>query len=67
MIIVYRLTPVNRIKCPVMLPPKCRFLGDYIKDCPFYVGNNPIEYVDSSEHFGHVITNQLTVNAHILK
>jgi len=46
---------------------KCRFLGDYIKDCSFYVGNNPIEYVDSFEHLGHVITNKLTDNADTLK
>lgn len=32
-----------------------------------YVGNNPIEYVDSFAHLGHVITNQLTDNADILK
>jgi len=32
-----------------------------------FVGNNPIEYVDSLEHHGHVITNQLTDYAHILK
>jgi len=49
-----------------VLPRKCRFLGDYIKDCTFYVGNNPIEHVDSFEHLGHVITNQLTDNADIL-
>jgi len=50
-----------------VLPPKCRFLRDYIKDCNFYVGNYPIEYVDSFEHLGHVMTNQLTDNADIHK
>jgi len=50
-----------------VLPRKCRFLGDYIKDCTFYVSNNPIEYVDSYELLGHVITNQLTDNTDILK
>jgi len=57
----------SKSKCLVVLPPECRFLGDYIKDCTFYVGNNPIEYVDSFEHLGHVITNQLTDNTDILK
>jgi len=57
----------SKSKCLVVLPPKCRFLGDYIKDCNFYVGNNPIEYVDSFEHLGHVIPNQLTDSADILK
>jgi len=33
----------------------------------FYVGNNPIAYVDPFEHLGHVITNQPTDNADILK
>jgi len=53
----------GKSKCLVVLPRKCRFLSDYIKDCTFYVGNNPIEYADSFEHLGHVITNQLTDNA----
>jgi len=57
----------SKSKCLVVLAPKCRFLCDYIKDCNFYVSNNPIEYVDSFEHLGHVITNQLTDNADVLK
>jgi len=57
----------SKSKCLVVLTPKCRFLGDYIKDCNLYVGNNPIEYVDSFEHLGHVITNERTDNADILK
>jgi len=57
----------SKSKYLVVLPPKCRFLGDYIKDCTFYVDNNPSEYVDSFEHLGHVIINQLTDNADILK
>jgi len=51
----------------VVMPRRCRFLSDYIKNCTFYVGNNSIKYVDSFEHLGHVITNQLTDNADILK
>jgi len=35
-------------------------------DCTFYVGNTPIEYLDSFEHLGHVITDQLTDQADIL-
>jgi len=57
----------RKSKCLVLLQPKCRFLGDYIKDCTFYAGNNPIEYVDSLENLGHVTTNQLINNADILK
>jgi len=55
----------SKSKCLVVLPRKCRFLGDYTKDCTFYVGNNSIEH--PFEHLGHVITNQLTDNADILK
>jgi len=40
---------------------------DYTEDCTFCVGNNPIKYVDSYEHLGHVVTNQLTDNADIRK
>jgi hypothetical protein len=57
----------SKSKCLVVLPRKRRFLYDYINNCTFYVGNNPIEYVDSFAHLGHVITNQLTDNADILK
>ena len=57
----------SKSKCLVVLPRKRRFLCDYINNCTFYVSNNPIEYVDSFAHLGHVITNQLTDNADILK
>jgi len=33
----------SKSKFLVVLPPKCRFLGDSIKDCTFYVGNNSTE------------------------
>jgi hypothetical protein len=34
-----------------------------MNNCTFCVGNNPIEYIESFEHLGRVITNQLTDNA----
>ena len=46
----------------VLLPGNRRFLRDYLINFIFYVGNNPIEYIDSVEHQGHVIMNQLTDN-----
>ena len=49
------------------MPRERRFLCDYIKQFTFYVGNNPIENVDSFTHLGHVITDQLIDNADILK
>ena len=57
----------SKSKCLVVLPRKRRFLSEYIQNCAFYVGNNPIEFVDSFAHLGHIITNQLTDTADILK
>ena len=57
----------NKSKCLTVVPRKRRFLCEYIKNCTFYVGNNPIENVDSFTHLGHVITDQLIDNAGILK
>jgi hypothetical protein len=57
----------SKSKCLVVLPGNRRFLRDHLRNCTFHVGNNPIEYVDSFEHLGHVITNQLTDNADISK
>jgi len=50
-----------------MLPANCRCLNDCVRKCTFYVGDNPIEYVDSFIHLGHVITNHLADNDDILK
>ena len=38
-----------------------------MKSCAFYVGDKPIEFVDSLSHLGHLITNKLTDSADILK
>ena len=57
----------NKSKCLVILPRKRCFLREYVKNCTFYVGNNPIEYVDSFAHLGHIITDQMSDNADILK
>jgi hypothetical protein len=56
----------SKSKCLVVLPSSRRSLCDYIKNCIFYVGGKPIEYVDSFAHLGHVITSQLTDNADII-
>jgi arginine exporter protein ArgO len=57
----------SKTKCLVVLPSNRRSLLAYLRDCTFYIGDNPIEYVDSFAHLGHLITNQLTDNADILK
>jgi len=51
----------------VVLPRKRRFASNYIKDCTFYVGNNPFEYRFFRTSYSHVITNQVTDIADILK
>ena len=56
----------NKSKYLVVLPGNRRFLRNYIDSCTYYVGNNPIEHVDSFAHLGHIITNQLTDDADIL-
>jgi len=51
----------------VVLPRIRRFLRYSLTNCHFYVGNNPIEYVNSSARIGHVITNQLNETVDILQ
>ncbi len=57
----------GKSKCLVILPSNRRFLNDLVKRCTFHVGDNPIEYVDSFVHLGHIITNQLIDDDDILK
>jgi len=52
----------SKSKCFVILPANRRCLNILCKKCTFYVGDNPIEYVDSFVHLGHVITNHLADN-----
>jgi hypothetical protein len=40
----------SKSKCLVVLPSSRRSLCDYIKNCIFYVGGKPIEYVNSFAH-----------------
>jgi len=46
----------SNCKCSVTLPANRRRLN-YVRKCNFYVGDNPIEYVDSMVYLGNVITN----------
>lgn len=57
----------SKSKCLVVLPDNRLFLNEFVKKGTFYVGNNPIEYVDHFIHLGHVITNRLTDNDDIVK
>jgi hypothetical protein len=57
----------SKPKCLVVLPHSRRFLYDYLRQCSFYIGNNPIDYVDSFVHLGHIISQQLTDGDDILK
>jgi hypothetical protein len=53
-------------KLLVVPPGSCRWLYDFVRKCTFFVGNNPIEYVDSFVPLGHVITSQFVDNDDIL-
>jgi hypothetical protein len=55
----------SKTKWLVVLPSNRRSLHAYLRVCTFYIGDKPIEYVDSFAHLGHIITNQLTDNADI--
>ena len=57
----------NKSKCLVLLPRARRFLRDFLKSCTFYIGDKPIEFVDSFSHLGHLITNNSTDSADILR
>lgn len=57
----------GKSKCLVVLPSNRRLLSDLVRQCTFYIGDNPIEYVNSFEHLGHIITNQLVDNDDIIK
>jgi hypothetical protein len=57
----------KKSKCLVLLPSARRFLCDFLKSCTFYIGDKPIEFVDSFSHLGHLITNKLTDSSDILK
>ena len=55
----------GKSKCLVVLPSSRRFICNHIKNCIFYVGGPPIEFVESYAHLGQIITNQLDDNADI--
>jgi len=57
----------SKSKCLVVLPGNRRFLHDSLNNCPFYVGNNRIEYVDSFTYLGHYYYSQLNDTADILQ
>jgi hypothetical protein len=57
----------NASYIPGYIPGNRRWLSDFVRKCTFYVGDNPIEYVDSFVHLGHVITNQFVDNDNIIK
>ena len=57
----------KKSKCLVLFPSTRRFLYDSLKHCTFYIGDKPIEFVDSFSHLGHLITNKLTDSFDVLK
>jgi hypothetical protein len=57
----------SKSKCLVVLPRNRRCLSDFVRNCTFYVGDSPIDYVESFVHLCHIITNQLVDTDDILK
>ena len=56
----------SKSKCLVVLASSRRFICNHIKNCTFYVGGSPIEFVESFAYLGHIITNQLIDNVDIM-
>jgi hypothetical protein len=54
-------------KCLIILPSKCRWLQPYVNKCRFFIGNKPIELVNSFCHLGHIISNDLSDDLDIMK
>jgi len=44
-----------------------RFLYDSRKTCTFFIGGNPIVFVYSFSHLGHLLTNKFTDSSDVLK
>lgn len=57
----------KKSKCLVIFPSSKRFMYKHLEGCTFYVGNKPIEFVDSFSHLGHIITSRLDDSTDILK
>jgi hypothetical protein len=57
----------SKSKLLVALLGNRRWLYGFVRKCTFYVGDNPIAYVDSFVHLGHIITSQFVNNNDILK
>jgi len=47
--------------------PSRRFLYDSQKTCTFFIGGNPIAFVHSFSHLGHLRTNKFTDSSDVLK
>lgn len=50
----------NKSKCLFLVPSTRRFLRDSLKFCTFFIGDKPVDFVDSFSHLGHLITNKFT-------
>jgi len=59
----------NKSTCLFVFYSSRRFLYDSQKTCTFFIGGNPIEFVDSFSHLGHLglLTNKFTDSSDVLK
>ena len=57
----------EKSKCLVILSNACRYLKPLLYDNAFSIGGNPIEFVSSFSHLGHIITDTLDDGPDITK
>jgi len=50
---------IAKTKCLVIVPCRRRILVEELHECVFYIGNIPLEYVNSFCHLGHLINSEL--------
>jgi len=53
--------------CLFLFPSSMHFLYDSQKTCTFFISGNPIAFVDSFSHLGHLLTNKFTDSSDVLK
>jgi hypothetical protein len=57
----------SKTKCLVVIPSCRRALTAYFQSCVFYVANQPIEFINSFSHLGHLFTSEFCDDEDIIK
>jgi len=58
---------VDKTKCLVVVPCRRSALFEELLECVIYIGNKPIEFVNSFCHLGHLINSELSDDEDITK